>query len=106
VAQKVEVILIDDLDGGKAEESVRFGLDGVQYEIDLSAENAREMREALSRYTRAGRRTTQGKSKPGAASRNQEAARIREWAKANGYNVSARGRVSSEIAEAYRAAQR
>jgi hypothetical protein len=106
MAQKVEVILIDDLDHGKAEETVRFGIDGVQYEIDLSADHARELREALSTYTRAGRRTTQAKARTAGASRSQEAARIREWAKANGYSVSSRGRVSSEIAEAFRAAQR
>ncbi|THJ65146.1 Lsr2 family protein [Arthrobacter echini] len=109
MAQKVKIILIDDLDEGEADETVRFGLDGVQYEIDLSQQHASELREALSEYVNAARRSTQGKQQRSSApssSRNQEAAQIREWAKENGYNVSSRGRVNSEIVEAYRAAQR
>lgn len=108
MAQKVKIILIDDLDGGEADETVRFGLDGVQYEIDLSSTHAEELRSALSTYVSAARRESQPKQRQSAppASRNQEAAQIREWAKANGYNVSSRGRVNSEIIEAYRAAQR
>lgn len=112
MAQKVNIILIDDIDGGEADETVRFGLDGVQYEIDLSEAHASELRSALSGYVGKARRggqskqrstTSSGSSSP---SRNQEAARIREWARENGYNVSSRGRVNSEIVEAYRAAQR
>jgi hypothetical protein len=107
VAQKVKIILIDDLDGGEADETVRFGLDGTQYEIDLSAAHAEELRGALSSYVSAARRESQPKQRQSApAARNQEASHIREWAKANGYNVSSRGRVNSEIIEAYRAAQR
>jgi hypothetical protein len=109
VAQKVKIILIDDIDGGEADETVRFGLDGVQYEIDLSEANASGLRSALADYVGAARRSNSSKQqRPSApaASRNQEAAQMREWAKENGYNVSARGRVNSEIVEAYRAAQR
>ncbi|KQO03070.1 hypothetical protein ASF21_01660 [Arthrobacter sp. Leaf234] len=111
MAQKVKIILIDDIDGGEADETVRFGLDGVQYEIDLSEAHASELREALAAYVGAARRSNQTKQRSGSASapsasRNQEAAQIREWAKENGYNVSSRGRVNSEIVEAYRAAQR
>ncbi|WP_043442857.1 histone-like nucleoid-structuring protein Lsr2 [Arthrobacter sp. L77] len=111
MAQKVKIILIDDIDGGEAEETVRFGLDGVQYEIDLSETHASELRSALSDYVGAARRGNQPKqrsstSSAASSSRNQEAARIREWAKENGYNVSSRGRVNGEIVEAYRAAQR
>jgi len=109
VAQKVKIILIDDIDGGEADETVRFGLDGVQYEIDLSEAHASELRAALADYTSAARRSSQTKQQRSSApapSRNQEAAQIREWAKENGYNVSSRGRVNSEIVEAYRAAHR
>jgi hypothetical protein len=109
VAQKVKIILIDDIDGGEADETVRFGLDGVQYEIDLSETHASELRATLAEYVGAARRSNspkQQRSSAPAASRNQEAAQIREWAKENGYNVSSRGRVNSEIVEAYRAAQR
>ncbi|MHA7145223.1 histone-like nucleoid-structuring protein Lsr2 [Arthrobacter sp. TmT3-37] len=109
MAQKVKIILIDDIDGGEADETVRFGLDGVQYEIDLSETHASELRSTLAEYVGAARRSNspkQQRSSAPAASRNQEAAQIREWAKENGYNVSSRGRVNSEIVEAYRAAQR
>lgn len=106
MAQKVKIILIDDLDGGEADETVRFGLDGVQYEMDLSATHAKDLRDAMAPYVGAARRDSQSKPRQAAPARNQEAAQIREWAKANGYNVSSRGRVNSEIIEAYRAAQR
>ena len=111
MAQKVKIILIDDIDGGEADETVRFGLDGVSYEIDLSEAHASELRSALGDYVGAARRSNQSKQRSNASSipassRNQEAAQIREWAKEHGYNVSSRGRVNSEIVEAYRAAQR
>ncbi|MHA7280177.1 histone-like nucleoid-structuring protein Lsr2 [Arthrobacter sp. MDT2-2] len=111
MAQKVKIILIDDIDGNEADETVRFGLDGVQYEIDLSEEHASELRSALAEYVGAARRSNSSKQQrpttpSPSPSRNQEAAQIREWAKENGYNVSSRGRVNSEIVEAYRAAQR
>ncbi|GAB3536839.1 Lsr2 family protein [Arthrobacter tecti] len=106
MAQKVKIILIDDLDGGEADETVRFGLDGVQYEMDLSSAHAKDLRDALAPYVSAARRESQSKPRQSAPARNQEAAQIREWAKSNGYNVSSRGRVNSEIIEAYRAAQR
>ncbi|MEG9246568.1 Lsr2 family protein [Arthrobacter sp. Soc17.1.1.1] len=114
MAQKVKIILIDDIDGGEADETVRFGLDGVQYEIDLSEAHAAELRAALGDYVGAARRSNSSKQRSSGSaasgapspSRNQEAAQIREWARENGYDVSSRGRVNSEIVEAYRAAQR
>lgn len=106
MAQKVKIILIDDLDGGEADETVRFGLDGTQYEMDLSSAHADELRKMLAPYISSARRENQSKPRQAAPARNQEAAQIREWAKANGYNVSSRGRVNSEIIDAYRAAQR
>ena len=107
MAQKVKIILVDDLDGGSADETVRFGLDGSQYEIDLSNDNAKNLRAALKQYVDAGRKTggRTGRPRGTGASRSNEAAQIREWARNNGYTVSERGRVNSEIIEAYRAAQ-
>ena len=107
MAQKVKIILVDDLDGGSADETVRFGLDGSQYEIDLSNDNAKNLRAALKQYVDAGRKTggRTGRPRGTGASRSNEAAQIREWARSNGYAVSERGRVSSGIIEAYRAAQ-
>ncbi|GAA1347589.1 Lsr2 family protein [Arthrobacter koreensis] len=107
MAQKVKIILVDDLDGGSADETVRFGLDGSQYEIDLSNDNAKNLRAALKQYVDAGRKTggRTGRPRGTGTSRSNEAAQIREWARSNGYTVSERGRVNSEIIEAYRAAQ-
>ncbi len=104
MAQKVEVILIDDIDGGGADETIRFGVDGSEYEIDLSTAHADEFRSAVQAYVDAGRKVSRAKSTP-AGSRNQETAKIREWARKNGRTVSSRGRVSADIVEAYRAAQ-
>lgn len=106
MAQKVKIILVDDMDGGSAAETVRFGLDGANYEIDLSAENADKLREAVRPFVAKARRSS-GRVQRGRGStpaRNQEAAEIRKWARGQGYKVSDRGRVQSEIQDAYRKA--
>ncbi|MFI5584518.1 Lsr2 family protein [Amycolatopsis sp. NPDC051758] len=112
MAQKVLVSLVDDLDGSEAEETVEFGLDGVSYQIDLSSDNAEELRDALAQYVeharraggrkRASVRPVAGKtpSRPAAVDREQNQA-IRAWARKNGYAVSDRGRIPSEVVEAY-----
>ncbi len=102
MAQKIQVVLVDDVDGGEATESVSFTLDGVGYEIDLSAANAAKLRSAFSPWISAGRRVS-GRRAAGRARGNSDAAKIREWAKANGHAVSERGRVSATIREAYAA---
>jgi Lsr2 len=110
MAQKVLVSLVDDLDGSEADETVEFGLDGINYSIDLSSENAEELRDALAQYVeharRAGGRKRAGRpsAKPAASSasvdREQNQA-IRAWARKNGFQVSDRGRIPSEVVEAY-----
>ncbi|MEU6643254.1 Lsr2 family protein [Saccharomonospora sp. NPDC046836] len=112
MAQKVLVSLVDDLDGSEAEETIEFGLDGVSYEIDLSAENAEELRDALAQYVEharraGGRKRAAGRAviakAPGrsaAVDREQNQA-IRAWARKNGFEVSDRGRIPSEVVEAY-----
>ena len=101
MAQKVQVVLEDDLDGGTADETVVFGLDGTSYEIDLTKKNAAKLRDALAPWVAAGRRT--GGSRGGArrgrgrAARGSQAGDVRAWARANGYQVSERGRISAEI---------
>ncbi|MEX5637476.1 histone-like nucleoid-structuring protein Lsr2 [Parafrankia sp. FMc2] len=109
MAQKTIVSLIDDLSGETADETVRFGLDGAQYEIDLSEANATKLREALASFVAAGRRSG-GRAASGrrgtraAAPRSAGADRtadIREWARSNGYTVSDRGRIASNIVEAF-----
>lgn len=110
MAQKVQVILTDDLDGSEADESVSFALDGVSYEIDLSEANAEALREALSAYVDAARRVggrssrRSGTAKARPASERADLSDLRAWARENGYQVSDRGRVSSEVRSAYEAA--
>jgi hypothetical protein len=107
MAQKVLVQLVDDLDGSSSDEvsTVTFGLDGVEYEIDLGATNAENLRKEFEAYIAVGRRTggrrrrttstTTGSSEPG------EAALIREWALGKGYELSARGRIPGKVVEEY-----
>jgi hypothetical protein len=106
VAQKVQVLLVDDLDGGEADETVTFALDGKTYEIDLTTANADKLRGLLEPYVKSGRRTggraAGGRGKARAASGgSQDTAQIRAWAKENGYEVNDRGRVPATIREAY-----
>lgn len=105
MAQRVEVVLIDDVDGGKADETVSFAIDGVSYEIDLSEKNARKLRDALASWTGHARRSGGGRgrrrSSAGGGAKRTDLAAVREWARANGYQISDRGRISSEIQAAY-----
>jgi hypothetical protein len=107
MAQKVQVILVDDLDGGEAEESVTFSLDGVTYEIDLSSANAEALREAVApwvghaRRVSGGRGRGRGPGRPRAAAAKADLGEVRQWARENGYQVSDRGRVSAEVMTAY-----
>ncbi len=107
MASRTIVELTDDVDGGKASETVTFGLDGSDYEIDLSARNAKALRGALDQYVAAGRRAGRSarRGSGGRAVRDREQTQaIREWARASGYAVSDRGRISAEVIEAYNAA--
>lgn len=105
MAQRVNVVLVDDLNGKDADETVTFGLDGVSYEIDLSDANATELRNALSTYIAAGRKVGgRRKGQRAAASGGAAAADIRQWARENGWDVPDRGRVAAEVREAYAAA--
>ena len=106
MAQKVQVVLVDDLDGGAADETVTFALDGVSYEIDLSTANAAQLREALARWTGLARRTG-GRQRPGkrpAARRGSSTGSVRDWGRENGFAVNDRGRISAELRAAYDAA--
>ncbi|WP_272027858.1 histone-like nucleoid-structuring protein Lsr2 [Kocuria rosea] len=109
MAQKVEVRLEDDLDGGPADTTLTFALDGKDYEIDLSEANAEKLRGVLHPYAAAGRRTTRGGGPHGTRTRpagsDPDTAKIRAWAKANGHEVSDRGRIHQHIRDAYYAAQ-
>ncbi|MCB7136878.1 histone-like nucleoid-structuring protein Lsr2 [Cellulosimicrobium marinum] len=108
MAQKVQVILVDDLDGGAADETVTFALDGVSYEIDLSAKNAQELRDAFASWVGNARkvssRSTSRPARRGRSSGAADATKIREWARENGFQVNDRGRISQEVQKAYDAA--
>jgi nucleoid-associated protein Lsr2 len=112
MAQKVQVILVDDVDGGEAEESVSFALDGVSYEIDLSTSNANKLRDVLAPWVGHARRTggrSAGRSRSGGRARSGGSSKadlgeVRSWARENGFQVSDRGRVSSEVMQAFEAA--
>ena len=107
MAQITEVRLLDDLDGGEAAESVSFSLDGKSYEIDLSERHAAALRDAFAPFVSSARRAggTTAAARPRMSTRagrpRAETAAIREWASANGMEVSARGRISSTVLEAY-----
>ena len=107
MAQITEVRLLDDLDGGAAAESVSFSLDGKSYEIDLSEKHAAALRDAFAPFVSSARRAggTTAAARPRMSTRagrpRAETAAIREWASANGMEVSARGRISSTVLEAY-----
>lgn len=115
MAKKTITILTDDLDGEElpaGSRSTRFALDGVEYEIDLSAANARALADALAPYIAAGRRVGGGaratsSARPRARAKTADAERlaaIRSWAQGNGYAVGDRGRIKAEIVEAFDAA--
>jgi len=114
MAQKVQVLLVDDLDGGEAAETVTFAIDGNSYEIDLSGKNAEEMRDSFAKYVGAARKAgrTAGASAGRAAGSSRrsggsaamdrdQAAAIRSWAKKQGLKVSDRGRIPATIIEQY-----
>jgi len=107
MAQRIQTLFIDDIDGGAADGTVRFGLDGADYEIDLSGEHSDELRKALGKYIEhsrkvggAARRAARG----GRGANGIDAAKVREWAKGNGYDIKDRGRVSADLVEKYQAA--
>ncbi|UQN31777.1 histone-like nucleoid-structuring protein Lsr2 [Brachybacterium kimchii] len=104
MAKKTQVLLVDDIDGSEATTTVGFGLDGIEYEIDLSDEHAGEFRDALNEWTGKARRVG-GRARRGTSpSAGGDTKKIRQWALENGIQVSDRGRVSVEVREAYAAA--
>lgn len=107
MAQKVQVLLVDDLDGSQADETVTFGLDGVSYEIDLSTGNADKLRSELAQYVEHARKAVTAparrrRSRTGTG--REQSAQIREWAKAHGKKISERGRIPADILAEYEAA--
>jgi sRNA-binding protein len=109
VAQKVQTLFIDDIDGSAAEDTVRFALDGIDHEIDLSAGHAQQLRDALAAYVKAGRRVSGASRRPARSGRRGSQSglnttEVREWAKAQGIEVKDRGRVPAELVVKFKAA--
>jgi hypothetical protein len=114
VAKRTIHVLVDDIDGGDADETVKFALDGVQYEIDLSKKNASKLRDAFSPFLAAGTKLGRGgvvvggraataRVRGGAAADREQNKAIREWAQGKGIPVSDRGRIKQEIVERFNA---
>lgn len=108
MAQRVNITLVDDIDGSDATETVSFGLDGTTYEIDLNDGNAAALRDALSGYVGHARKVASGRrarrTSSGSSSSSSNTKDVREWARANGHEVSDRGRISADVQQAYDAA--
>ena len=112
VAQKITTLFIDDIDGGAAEGTVRFALDGTEYEIDLNAKHSEELRSALGKYVTHARKvgggTRRGGRVAGRASRGAgsvlNTTEIRNWARENGFDIKDRGRVPADLVAKYQAA--
>ena len=110
MAQRTEIVLTDDLDGSPADETVRFGIDGTQYEIDLSKAHAGELRSALQPYVASARRVTSGGTGGGrrasrsAARRGPNPSDVRAWARSEGIEVKDKGRVPAELVVKFQAA--
>lgn len=111
MAQRVQVLLVDDIDNTDADETVTFALDGVSYEIDLNNANAAKLRDALAPWVgharrSGGRKATGRSSSGGGGGRRKDVSAVREWARKNGHDVSERGRIPAAVQEAYDKANR
>jgi Lsr2 len=106
VAQKIQTLFVDDIDGGKAEGTVRFGLDGIGYEIDLSVAHSEELHKALAPYIAHGRKT--GGTRRAARGRRDgsviDTHKVREWARDQGIDIKDRGRAPADVVEKHRQA--
>lgn len=103
MAQRVQILLEDDLDGSEASETVNFSLDGKSYEIDLSAANSAQLRDDFAKWI-GHSRSVRGRARvatPTRATGRTDLNKVRDWGRKNGFQVSDRGRVSAEVQEAY-----
>jgi Lsr2 len=108
MAQKVHIVLEDDLDGSDATQTVSFGLDGTSYEIDLNDNNAAALRDALAAYVGHGRKVSGSRrgrrsSSSSSGGNGHSAKEIRDWARSNGHQVPERGRIPATVREAFEA---
>lgn len=115
MAQRTVIVLTDDVDGGEASETVAFGLDGSDYEIDVNDKHARELRDDIGKWVEYARRSKGGKKKVKASTHSggkngtavnlkSSPREIRDWARSNGHDVPDRGRVPQTVVDAFEAA--
>lgn len=105
MAKRTITMLVDDLDGSEARETISFAVDGVSYEIDVNEDNAAKLRDDFAVWTAHATRVGGRKRTSSAASSSGENLdAIRQWARENGFQVADRGRISSKVKEAYNAA--
>lgn len=100
MVQKVQSILVSDLDGAEATGTVRFALDGTEYEIDLTDDQAGDLRGILRRYAEKARKVRTQRNRPGRPSRD-DLPDIRAWARARGHDIKDRGRVPAQLVAEY-----
>jgi hypothetical protein len=106
MAQRVSVLLVDDIDGSEAKETISFALDGTRSEIDLNGEHGQELRGELERYVKAARRVTGSSGRPTLvrrASADDKNKEVRDWARDQGLEVNDRGRIPAHIVAKYEA---
>jgi hypothetical protein len=106
MAQRVQTLFVDDLDGSAADATIRFGVDGTDYEIDLNAAHAKALSEALEKYIQAGRKVTGRRSVRGrrATGGAPNSAEVRAWARSQGIKVSDRGRIPASVIASFKEA--
>jgi hypothetical protein len=104
MSSKVVVLLEDDVDGTRADETIEFAIDGTTYAIDLNDQNAKKLRSALDGYISKARKVSGRRSTSRKASSGLDLRAVRAWAASNGVELSSRGRVPSSVLEQYRAA--
>lgn len=100
MAQKVQTLFLDDIDGSEAEGTVRFGLDGTEYEIDLSLAHSEELHKAVAVYVAHARKV--GGARRGGRGSGLDMHKVREWARSQGIEIKERGRVPAGVVEQYR----
>src|SRR5690349_1626209 len=108
MAQKIQTLFIDDIDGGEAEGTVRFALDGTEYEIDLNAEHTEELRSTLGQYVtharKVGGTARKGTARGSRKSSTIDTVAVRAWAREQGIGIKERGRVPASVLQQYQAA--
>jgi hypothetical protein len=104
VAQRTQVLFVDDIDGSEAAGTVRFGIGGAEYEIDLSQAHKDQLAAAVGPYVAAARKVTARRPARGARPVRHDQSEVRAWAREQGLKVSDRGRIPADVLAQYESA--